>query len=221
MISSAFSRFSWLTVFAFGSVTVAALGCASAPNTTSDENPSAGEDGDDLGASEDALTGKACGGRRGNTCGAREYCNFSLNAICGRADAQGVCAKKPNSCTSKRSPVCGCDGVTYRNACTARANGHALLSRGACPTVPTTCSTDAECTNLDIGPNAVLCIAGTAPTKACGQTSTCGWSCKPPVVPAGCSKGQKQCMMCGAPPPDGICRAFICVPPTTECPLVP
>jgi hypothetical protein len=39
--------------------------------------------------------------------------------------------------------------------------------------------------------------------------------------PQACPAGQKQCMMCGAPPPDGICRSFSCVDAKAECPLVP
>jgi hypothetical protein len=36
-----------------------------------------------------------------------------------------------------------------------------------------------------------------------------------------CPAGQKKCPMCGAPPPDGVCRSFSCVPNAEECPLVP
>jgi hypothetical protein len=199
----------------FVSFALVSVGCASAPEDA--VTAEGDESGDVAGASEDALTKKACGGRAGNTCAANEYCKFTLNAMCGRADAQGVCARKPSSCTNFDSPVCGCDGVTYRNACQGRKSGQSALNRGACVTA---CSADADCTAADIGPNVRACILGTRPTKAC-VSGACEWACKAPAPPSDCPTGKKKCMMCGAPPPDGICRAFSCVAPTTPCPLVP
>jgi hypothetical protein len=154
-------------------LTLATVGCASAPDDATDEADD--DSGEVAGTSEDALTRRACGGRAGNTCGRSEYCKFTLSAVCGHADGQGVCAKKPSRCTSTNSPVCGCNGVTYRNACQGRRSGQSALHRGACV----------------------------------------------PEVPTDCPAGKKQCMMCGTEPPDGICRAFICVAPSVECPLVP
>lgn len=76
---------------------------------------------------------KACGGRAGNTCSKDEYCAFSLKAMCGRADAQGVCKKRPGGCTTQYAPVCGCDNKTYSNSCVAASKGVGVLHEKACP----------------------------------------------------------------------------------------
>ena len=74
----------------------------------------------------------SCGGRRGNTCAATEYCSFSETAMCGRADATGTCAARPEFCTALYRPTCGCDGVTYSNACRANGAGVGVLHTGPC-----------------------------------------------------------------------------------------
>ena len=39
---------------------------------------------------------------------------------------------EPGMCTMDWNPVCGCDGVTYGNACTAKAAGVPRFTEGAC-----------------------------------------------------------------------------------------
>jgi hypothetical protein len=82
------------------------------------------------------LPATACGARLGNTCARGEYCNYPPSAICGRADGTGVCAPIPGGCTKEYSPVCGCDGNNYGNACMAAAAGISVDYTGECKPLP-------------------------------------------------------------------------------------
>lgn len=52
--------------------------------------------------------------------------------ICGAADAMGTCKPKPEVCADVFAPVCGCDGKTYRNACSASSAGSSVAKNGEC-----------------------------------------------------------------------------------------
>jgi len=61
-----------------------------------------------------------------------EFCYRTESAMCGRADAGGVCALKPQVCTRIYGPVCGCTGTTHSNECVAWSNGDSVDYVGEC-----------------------------------------------------------------------------------------
>jgi hypothetical protein len=80
--------------------------------------------------------GDVCGGIQGLGCDAGEYCNFPPGAMCGAGDQTGTCAPMPDACTKEYAPVCGCDDMTYGNACEAASAGVSVASQGECGSNP-------------------------------------------------------------------------------------
>ncbi len=78
--------------------------------------------------------GAGCGSRGMGPCAPGLFCNYQPGALCGMADAPGTCAQKPEICLMVYKPVCGCNGKTYGNSCSAAAAGVGVMSTGACCT---------------------------------------------------------------------------------------
>ncbi|HTQ42211.1 MAG TPA: Kazal-type serine protease inhibitor domain-containing protein [Polyangiaceae bacterium] len=79
-------------------------------------------------SSASALAGADC--TSDSDCDATEYC-ATPEGTCG---GTGTCTGRGIGafCMTLWQPVCGCDGVTYANACYAQKAGASLLSDGAC-----------------------------------------------------------------------------------------
>ena len=75
---------------------------------------------------------QSCGGLTGARCSANEYCSFPDGARCGAGDQTGICLPRPDLCADIYRPVCGCDGSTYGNRCSAESRGVSVASEGEC-----------------------------------------------------------------------------------------
>jgi hypothetical protein len=85
------------------------------------------------GSTAEGAEGAACGSRGlPSKCAAGLFCNYTVQAGCGFADAPGKCERQPEVCAADFDPVCGCDGKTYSNACNANAAGVAVHKLAAC-----------------------------------------------------------------------------------------
>lgn len=109
----------------------------------------------------------ACGGLLGEPCDEGEFCQLPTGT-CDIADLQGVCIPVPEACPEIYDPVCGCDDVTYGNACEAVIAGVQIDHAGPCETICGTAiglqCTDGEFCKYPIGTcdivdNAGVCVA--------------------------------------------------------------
>ena len=75
--------------------------------------------------------GDFCGGRGGHPCDTGLFCQIDVD--CGRSDHGGVCAIPSQICPAVACrEVCGCDGVTYCDACDAHSVSANVDYAGAC-----------------------------------------------------------------------------------------
>ena len=198
-------RFGLLASLSLAITLASASGCSSA-----DPEGVSGDEGQVSEASADLTLKQLCAGPANLGCPKGQFCDALAVGKCPSRTQYGVCATKPQFCTQIYAPVCGCNGVTYSNACVAAAAGVAVASQGKCPLGGTFCGGIAgiPC------PEGQVCIDN--PSDDCDPKAggaDCGGIC---VSKPGAACGEVIC-----PAGTTCCNPLTstCTPPGVFCPL--
>lgn len=93
-----------------------------------------------VGSGSELQAPRACGDHP--LCEEDQYC-FQAMGTCSDSPG-GACHPKPEECPYLQDPVCGCDGVTYSNACFAAMMGTSVQFQGTCEAVVSRRQSEAE-----------------------------------------------------------------------------
>ena len=147
----------------------------------------------------DAQSGTGCGSRGQAACPSDQFCDFAPGSNCGAADEGGTCKPRPQACTQQYTPVCGCDGTTYGNACGAASAGVSVASDGECQGSNPAGAVDCDPTKILCKRTPPKCAVGNVPSVSgscygdCVPVETCACS-----APEQCPQpGQYTCHMSG------------------------
>lgn len=152
----------------------AGAGGAGSGGTSAGSGGPGGSGGESGASGASGSSADACGSRGLPECPAGSFCNYPREADCGRGDAPGVCTVLTDVfCSEEWDPVCGCDGVTRSNACTATQAQVSIDHDGEC---------EPPEAGYDCVLNNVACLIA-LPVCEEGQVPTANGTCIGPCVP--------------------------------------